>query len=273
MPELPEVETTRRGVSPHIEARVLTGVDIRQAKLRWPIPVAEVQALVGERLESVTRRGKYLLLRFHSGTLIVHLGMSGSLRIINSQEPPLYHDHFDLVFGEVALRFCDPRKFGCLLLMSATEGAIEQHKLLEKLGPEPLLEEFTADYLFKKSRKRTQSLKQFLMDNHTVVGVGNIYANESLFMAGIKPTRKAGSLTQKESLRLVEKIKFVLARSIEQGGTTLRDFVGGDGKPGYFAQQLLVYGRGDKPCVNCDHILKEIRLGARSTVYCTKCQK
>src|SRR5690606_34253496 len=140
--------------------------------------------------------------------------------------------------------------FGCLLWMSATEGAIEQHKLLEKLGPEPLLEEFTADYLFKKSRKRTQSLKQFLMDNHTVVGVGNIYANESLFMAWIKPTRKAGSLTQKESLRLVEKIKFVLARSIEQGGTTLRDFVGGDGKPGYFAQQLLVYGRGDKPCVN-----------------------
>lgn len=273
MPELPEVETTRRGISPHIQGRVLTAVDIRQAKLRWPIPVADVQSLVGEALVSITRRGKYLLLAFSSGTLIIHLGMSGSLRIIKSNEPPLFHDHFDLIFGDLALRYCDPRKFGCLLLMSASDGDISEHKLLCKLGPEPLLEGFTAEYLFAASRKRTQALKQFLMDSHIVVGVGNIYANESLFMAGIKPIRKAGSLTKKESERLVEKIKYVLARSIEQGGTTLRDFVGGDGKPGYFAQQLLVYGRGDKGCVNCDKPLKEVRLGGRSTVYCVDCQK
>lgn len=273
MPELPEVETTRRGVSPHIEGRILTRVDIRQAKLRWPIPLADVQRLVGEKLERVTRRAKYLLLHFQSGTLIIHLGMSGSLRIIKAQEPPMYHDHFDLIFGDIALRFCDPRKFGCLLFAAHEEGPIEQHKLLEKLGPEPLLDDFTPAYLFAKSRKRTQSIKQFLMDNHIVVGVGNIYANESLFMAGIKPIRKAGSLTKKESVLLVDKIKFVLTRSIEQGGTTLRDFVGGDGKPGYFAQQLLVYGRGDKNCVNCDRVLKEVRLGGRSTVYCQNCQK
>lgn len=273
MPELPEVETTRRGVSPHIEGRRLTAVEIRQPKLRWPIPVHAVEALVGLDLLSVSRRGKYLMFHFETGWLISHLGMSGSLRIIKSNEPPLFHDHFDLFFGDIALRYCDPRRFGCLLWMSKEEGDIAEHKLLNALGPEPLSDAFTADYLFERSRKRTQAVKQFLMDSHIVVGVGNIYANESLFMAGIKPIRKAGALTRAQCELLVEKVKFVLARSIEQGGTTLRDFVGGDGKPGYFKQQLLVYGRGGEPCVTCKKPLKEVRMNDRTTVYCVSCQR
>lgn len=270
MPELPEVETTLRGIAPHLVGQKVTEIVIRQPRLRWPITAGLAEWIIGRRLVNATRRGKYLLLDFGNGHALIHLGMSGSLRIVRADEPPLFHDHFDVTFGKLALRYCDPRRFGCLLWV---DGPPELHKLLIDLGPEPLTAQFTADYLYDRTRKRTQAIKQFIMDSKVVVGVGNIYANESLFMASIKPIRKAGSLTRKNCEDLVRDIKFVLHRSIDQGGTTLRDFVGGDGKPGYFKQQLLVYGRGGMPCVQCKKPLKEIRINDRTTVYCVTCQK
>jgi len=270
MPELPEVETTLRGIAPHTLNRIVSKVIIRQPRLRWPIPVEFESLLTQQKLLGITRRGKYLLFQFDHGHALIHLGMSGSLRIVDADTPPNTHDHFDWVFDKLVLRYHDPRRFGCLLWV---EGEPQDHKLLAMLGPEPLTDEFTADYLFKRSRKRTQAVKQFLMDSHVVVGVGNIYANESLFMSRIKPIRKAGTLTRKNCEDLVMDIKFVLARSIEQGGTTLRDFVGGDGKPGYFKQQLLVYGRGGEACNECGKMLKEVRMMDRTTVYCVDCQK
>lgn len=270
MPELPEVETTRRGIAPHIERRKVTGVDIRQPSLRWPIPDTLTDAILGRQLLDIQRRGKYLLLRFGAGNLLIHLGMSGSLRIVKPEEPPRFHDHVDIAFGKHILRYCDPRRFGCMLWV---EGDPMAHSLLAHLGPEPLGEDFTAEYLFKRSRKRTAPIKQFLMDSKTVVGVGNIYANEALYFSGIKPIRKAGTVTRKQYELLVENIRFVLQRSIEQGGTTLRDFVGSDGQPGYFKQQLMVYGRGAQPCKQCGRVLKEIRLNNRTTVYCVDCQR
>jgi len=270
MPELPEVETTLRGIAPHIVNRQVNRLLVRQPRLRWPIPGELPDLLKGETLLGLRRRGKYLLFEFAHGHALVHLGMSGSLRIVPAGSEPGTHDHFDLEFGDLALRYHDPRRFGCLLWV---EDVPEDHSLLAMLGPEPLTDEFTAEYLFQRSRKRAQAIKQFIMDSHVVVGVGNIYANESLFMARIKPIRKAGTLTRRNCEELVRDIKFVLNRSIEQGGTTLRDFVGGDGKPGYFAQQLLVYGRGGQPCTHCGKALKEVRLTDRTTVYCVDCQK
>lgn len=270
MPELPEVETTLRGISPHILKRKVTAVILRQPRLRWPIPENLAALMQHQTLLDISRRGKYLLLQFAQGSALIHLGMSGSLRIIKSIEPPMVHDHFDLVFDDIALRYCDPRRFGCLLWL---EGEPLEHSLLAHLGPEPLTDDFTAEYLFQRTRKRSQPIKQLIMDSKVVVGVGNIYANESLFMAGIKPIRKAASLTRKNCADLVRDIKFVLQRSIDQGGTTLRDFVGGDGKPGYFQQKLLVYGRGGKACTNCEKPLKEIRMNDRTTVYCVNCQR
>lgn len=270
MPELPEVETTRRGIAPHLINRRVTGVEIRQPRLRWPIPDALPELILHQPLLDIQRRGKYLLLQFAPGTGLIHLGMSGSLRIVSKGVAPGPHDHFDLQFGEVILRYCDPRRFGCLLWV---EGNVAEHVLIHHLGPEPLTDAFTADYLYQRSRKRTQAVKQFLMDSKIVVGVGNIYANEALFMAGIKPIRKAGTLTRKHCEALVRDIKFVLQRSIDQGGTTLRDFVGGDGKPGYFKQELLVYGRGGEACTLCSKPLKEVRMNDRTTVYCVTCQK
>jgi formamidopyrimidine-DNA glycosylase len=270
MPELPEVETTLRGITPHIQSKTLTRVEVRQPRLRWPIPTDLNERLGGKKLMALSRRGKYLLLDFGVSHLLIHLGMSGSLRVVPSHEPALFHDHVDLIFGDIALRYCDPRRFGCLLWL---EGEPAEHKLLRALGPEPLTADFDADYLFVRSRKRNQAVKQFIMDSKIVVGVGNIYANESLFMAAIKPIRKAGALTRKNCEDLVREIKFVLTRSIEQGGTTLRDFVGGDGKPGYFKQQLLVYGRGGEACNRCNKPLKEVRMNDRTTVYCVACQK
>ncbi len=270
MPELPEVETTLRGIAPHTLQRKISQVVIRQARLRWPISPELSELIAQQTLLGISRRGKYLLFQFAQGHALIHLGMSGSLRIVAADMPPNAHDHFDWVFGDIALRYHDPRRFGCLLWV---EGEPHEHKLLAKLGPEPLTDEFTADYLFKRSRKRIQAVKQFIMDSHLVVGVGNIYANESLFMSRIKPIRKACTLTRKNCEDLVRDIKFVLSRSIEQGGTTLRDFVGGDGKPGYFKQQLLVYGRGGEACTECGKLLKEIRMMDRTTVYCVACQK
>jgi formamidopyrimidine-DNA glycosylase len=270
MPELPEVETTRRGIAPHIEGRQVTGVIIRQTQLRWPTPPDLPNILVRRKLLAVDRRGKYLIFVFTHGHLLIHLGMSGSLRIVNSQEPIRKHDHIDILFSEDAcLRFHDPRRFGAVLW---TDDALDQHKLLAKLGPEPLTDSFNANYLFTKSRKRSKDIKTFIMDSHIVVGVGNIYANEALFSAGIRPTRAAGKVTAREYDLLTEAIKTVLERSIIQGGTTLKDFVGGDGQPGYFIQQLNVYGRGGEGCKQCQKPLKTLRQAQRISVYCSHCQ-
>ncbi|MGI1679555.1 MAG: bifunctional DNA-formamidopyrimidine glycosylase/DNA-(apurinic or apyrimidinic site) lyase [Cellvibrionaceae bacterium] len=271
MPELPEVETTMRGISPHVLQQTVKKVVVRQSKLRWLIPNSIKTKLPRKRIISINRRGKYLLLEFKSGFLIIHLGMSGSLRVVDSNLEPGKHDHFDLQLASgKSLRLTDPRRFGAVLW---TDEPLADHKLLNHLGPEPLTDEFNAEMLFKRSRKRIVPIKTLIMDSKTVVGVGNIYANESLFLAGIRPTRPAGKITQKQSEELVAQIKKVLAKAIKAGGTTLKDFTGGDGKPGYFQQQLYVYGREGEPCSKCDTALKQIRIGQRSTVYCTQCQK
>lgn len=270
MPELPEVETTGRGIAPWVEGQRVTAVVVRHAGLRWPVTPTLAAELKGQVIESVTRRGKYLLLRCAKGHVLIHLGMSGSLRIVESGDPVKKHDHVDVVLGSgKVLRFHDPRRFGCILWLT---GDPLLHPLLAELGPEPLSEAFSADYLFSLSRKRTAPVKQFVMDSHVVVGVGNIYANEALFLAGILPSRKAGSISKARYAKLVVAIKQVLAAAIKSGGTTLRDFVGGDGKPGYFRQQLHVYGRGGEACTRCGGQLTEIRQGQRSTVYCGRCQ-
>lgn len=270
MPELPEVETTGRGIAPWVEGVRVKAVIVRHAGLRWPVPATLGQALPGLVIERVTRRGKYLLLQTAAGHVLVHLGMSGSLRLVEPGDEVKKHDHVDFVLanGKV-LRFHDPRRFGCILWLTGDPMA---HPLLAELGPEPLSQAFSADYLFALSRKRTAPVKQFIMDSHVVVGVGNIYANEALFLAGILPTRKAGSISKARYARLVAAIKQVLASAIKSGGTTLRDFVGGDGKPGYFKQSLHVYGRGGEACTRCDAQLIEIRQGQRATVYCPRCQ-
>ncbi len=270
MPELPEVETTRRGIAPHVEGKRVKAVVVRDSRMRWPVTASLALELPGLKIAAIERRAKYLLLRTNSGTLLVHLGMSGSLRIVDAREPVRKHDHVDIVFGAQVLRFHDPRRFGCVLWVTDD---IDTHPLLAGLGPEPLSTDFTADYLFTRSRKRSAPIKSFIMDQRIVVGVGNIYANEALFGAGISPRRKGGSVTRAQYEALVKEIKVVLKRAITSGGTTLRDFVGGDGKPGYFAQALQVYGRGGEPCVQCRSKLTEFRLGQRTTVYCPKCQR
>ena len=270
MPELPEVETTRCGIAPHIQGNKVTAVLVRDRRLRWPVSNELESALTGLQIQEVSRRGKYLLLDTGKGHVMIHLGMSGSLRIVQSGETPQKHDHVDICFGrQGVLRFHDPRRFGCVLWLT---GDPTQHELLKNLGPEPLEDEFNTDYLFARSRGRSAPVKSFIMDSRTVVGVGNIYANEALFKAGIDPRRKAGAISRKRLDRLVLEIKEVLAIAIKAGGTTLRDFVGGDGKPGYFAQSLRVYGRAGEPCVSCKQPLKEIRMAQRSTVYCGHCQ-
>lgn len=270
MPELPEVETTRRGIEPHVVGRTVSTLDVRQPRLRWPVP-AELSALLpGKTVEAVKRRGKYLLLQFDCGYLLVHLGMSGSLRVVERSKTPGKHDHVDLCLSDgKALRLTDPRRFGAVLWQDANE----VHELLAHLGPEPLSDEFDDQYLLAKAKGRKTAIKTFLMDSKVVVGVGNIYANEALFAAGIHPKRAAGQISAARMNRLVYEVKRVLAAAIEQGGTTLKDFVGGDGKPGYFKQQLNVYGRAGEPCVSCKKPLKEIRLGQRATVYCSHCQR
>jgi len=270
MPELPEVETTRRGIEPHIDGRIITALTVRQPKLRWPIPDQLSQWIEGARILSVTRRGKYLLINLSEGSVMIHLGMSGSLYMVSADQPAAYHDHVDMVLDNgMALRLTDPRRFGSVLWQPAGES----HSLLESLGPEPLSSDFNAAYLQQCCAGRKQAIKQLIMNSHIVVGVGNIYANEALFSAGIHPKRAAGNISAARLERLVDEIKVILARAIAQGGTTLKDFVGGDGKPGYFKQQLNVYGRGGEPCHHCKTTLKEIRLGQRSTVYCPECQR
>jgi formamidopyrimidine-DNA glycosylase len=271
MPELPEVETTRRGVAPFCEGRKVVKAIVRQKKLRWPVPSTLNAKIKNKKVFSVKRRGKYLLFEFRQGCLLIHLGMSGSLRIVDAKVPPGKHDHLDLVFeGGNALRFNDPRRFGAVLWVDDPNPM--QHALLAGLGPEPLSSEFDGEYLFQKSRNRKKAMKLFIMDAQIVVGVGNIYANEALFGAGIRPGRAAGRLTRAQANRLADEIKMVLKQAIESGGTTLRDFVSAEGKPGYFSQTLRVYGRGGEDCVSCGKQLKSTRLGQRATVYCHECQ-
>jgi formamidopyrimidine-DNA glycosylase len=271
MPELPEVETTCRGIKPHIKNHSVTGVVVRNGSLRWPVPVDLNSYLADQKLLEVSRRGKYLLLHFATGVVLVHLGMSGTLRVVSTGEAIGKHDHVDIGFTNGnTLRFNDPRRFGCVLW---TDQPIESHRLIQKMGPEPLTDDFNVDSLFLRSRKRTQAIKMFLMDSHVVVGVGNIYANEALFAAKINPTKAAGKVSRKAYERLTVEVKRILLKAIEQGGTTLKDFVGGDGKPGYFKQELLVYGRGGELCVECQKSLIEVKLGQRATVYCNRCQK
>jgi len=270
MPELPEVETTRRGVEPHCLGRIVRGVIVREPRLRWPVPNHLALALSGQAIKAVERRAKYLLFRTEAGSLLVHLGMSGSLRIVLPEVPPGRHDHIDVLLeGGACLRYHDPRRFGCFLWLAPGE----THSLLSGLGPEPLSVEFDGQLLYYLSRGRKGPIKNFIMDGKVVVGVGNIYANEALFQSGIRPDRAAGRISLARYQRLAKIIKQVLTSSIEQGGTTLRDFVGGDGRPGYFAQQLLVYGRAGQPCRCCGSLLREVRLGQRSSVYCVTCQR
>lgn len=269
MPELPEVEVSRLGIQPWLEGVVVQRVVLRHHTLRWPIP-DEVHLLEGCPIQAVERRGKYLLLRSTQGTAILHLGMSGNLRVLPAGTPPAKHDHVDieLANGKV-LRFHDPRRFGAFLW---TFDDPYQHPLLKTLGPEPLSTAFTTDYLVSRARKTQSYIKPWIMDSHVVVGVGNIYANESLFMAHLHPQRRAFTLTESEIGLWVQMIRHVLQKSITQGGTTLRDFMHSDGKPGYFAQELMVYGRAGLPCPQCGHPLEELRLAQRSTVYCPVCQ-
>jgi len=270
MPELPEVETTCRGIAPHIIGQTIQQVIVRNPQLRWPVPENLDQTLSGLIVRSVIRRAKYLLFSTTAGTLLVHLGMSGSLRIVSRDLPAGKHDHIDFIFGGIVLRYNDPRRFGAVLW---TNAPAETHQLLKDLGPEPLLSDFSGDLLYRLSRTRKVPVKSFIMDSHIVVGVGNIYANEALFMAGISPARQAGKVSLARYQQLAECIRVVLQHSIDQGGTTLRDFVNEAGKPGYFKQQLRVYGRAGKPCINCQQPLTEIRLANRSTVYCSACQR
>jgi formamidopyrimidine-DNA glycosylase len=269
LPELPEVETTRRGIAPHVTGKSLERVIVRNRQLRWPVP-DDIGALAQQRLLSVSRRGKYLLLQFPTGTAIWHLGMSGSLRLVSSNSSPGKHDHVDWIFADgTTLRFNDPRRFGALLW---TRDDPETHFLLAHLGPEPLSDNFNGQYLYRQTRKSQQGIKSWLMNAQNVVGVGNIYANESLFASGIHPLKAALRLSQPKSERLAEEVKTILSHAIQRGGTTLRDFVGGDGKPGYFAQELNVYGRGGQDCTRCGKSLTEKRVNQRTTVYCTQCQ-
>lgn len=271
MPELPEVETTCSGIAPYISQQGLTAVIVRFPHLRWPIPIEHLNSLVGENLIEVTRRAKYIKLTFATSYILIHLGMSGSLRIVKPEEPIKKHDHVDFVFKNGwILRFNDPRRFGSIVWQ---EGSETLHPLLKNLGPEPLEQEFNGEYLYQQSRKKTQAVKTFIMDSHVVVGVGNIYAAEALFMAKIHPMRAAGKISLVRYQALARAIQQVLESAIKQGGTTLRDYVNSDGKPGYFSQQLLVYGRKNEPCVNCGHLIKVSKLAQRSTFYCAECQK
>jgi formamidopyrimidine-DNA glycosylase len=270
MPELPEVETVCRGVAPHITGRTIQQVVIRQPQMRWPVPKNLNESVSGLAIQSVSRRAKYLLFATDKGTLLIHLGMSGSLRIVTIQQELKTHDHIDFMFADdTIMRYNDPRRFGAVLW---TSEPINDHPLLKDLGPEPLLPNFSGEHLHALSKNRKIPVKSFIMDSHIVVGVGNIYANEALFMAGIHPCRHAGQIDLEAYQKLAGCIRTALANAIQQGGTTLRDFVNEAGKPGYFQQQLRVYGRTGLPCVHCQQPLQETRLSNRSTVFCAACQ-
>jgi formamidopyrimidine-DNA glycosylase len=271
VPELPEVETTRKGIAPYVVGETVKDIIIRERNLRWPIPTSLKRSLKNQLIRKLRRRAKYLLFYTDKGCLILHLGMSGSLRVIDNQQAHEKHDHVDIVFESGhSLRYRDPRKFGSILW---TKDDPLEHKLIKHLGPEPLSDEFNTDYLYARSRKRTQAIKTFIMDSRIAVGVGNIYANEALFLAGIKPNQKAGKVSKARYEKLIIAIKDVLTRAIKKGGTTLRDFINGEGKPGYFRNELQVYDREGEPCNYCKTTIKMVRLGQRSTFYCSNCQR
>ncbi|HEV7165958.1 MAG TPA: bifunctional DNA-formamidopyrimidine glycosylase/DNA-(apurinic or apyrimidinic site) lyase [Gammaproteobacteria bacterium] len=271
MPELPEVETARRGIEPYLKGRRVNAVTVRERRLRWPIPPALLRELPGQRITEVTRRGKYLLLHTKSGTAILHLGMSGSLRVLPKDTPPQKHDHVDLVMDSgKLLRLRDPRRFGALLW---TRGDAADHTLLKDLGPEPLEAGFDGDYLFEQAKGRKVAIKNFLMDSHRVVGVGNIYASESLYLARIHPERLAGRVSRERYVALAKAVKQVLTAAIKAGGTTLRDFTKEDGEPGYFYLRLRVYDREGQPCKRCGTAIVAKVTGQRMTYYCPHCQR
>ena len=275
MPELPEVETTLRGISPHIHGQTVANTIIRQPKLRWRIPDDLAHTLAGQTVLECTRRAKYLLIRFATGIVLIHLGMSGSLRIFTAGDArissPDKHDHVDIVFANgTVLRLHDPRRFGAVLWFA---GAPEHHPLLAALGPEPLSPQFNADYLYEKLRKQKRAAKLALMDNAVVVGVGNIYASEALFLAGIRPTTRASLLSGPRVKKLHHAIRDVLLQAVAAGGSTLRDFTSAQGKSGHFQLDAMVYGRTGQACRRCSTAIKIIRQGQRSSFYCPVCQK
>ena len=270
MPELPEVETTLRGIEPHIINKEIDTIIVRQSQLRWKVPVLELKRnLVENKFLSIKRRAKYLLLNLAEGSVIIHLGMSGSLRLVENKAKFKKHDHIDILFkGGLILRYTDPRKFGSFLWTQNPE----EHILIKNLGPEPLGNKFNANYLFEISRNRTVSIKNLIMNSRIVAGIGNIYASEVLFESGIRPNRESRKVRLDEFESLVLNIRSLLNKAIKKGGTTLRDFVGGDNKPGYFKQQLKVYGRAGEPCVKCKKPLVNLKIGQRSSVFCKECQ-
>ena len=274
MPELPEVETTRRGLAPHLEGARVERVLLRRPDLRWPIPPEVVGRLPGQRIDAVRRRAKYLLLDTAAGSALLHLGMSGSLRVLPAEVPARLHDHVDIALSPAGgaarvLRFSDPRRFGCLLWQPPGE----VHPLLAGLGPEPLDEGFDGDYLYRLGRGRRAPVKAFLMDQRVVVGVGNIYVAEALFAAGVSPLRAAGRVSRERYARIAAEIRAVLSRAITRGGTTLRDFLAPDGAPGYFEQELSAYGRGGEPCPRCGRPMRQATIAQRATVWCGTCQR
>jgi formamidopyrimidine-DNA glycosylase len=270
MPELPEVETTRQSILSLIGKR-FKKVTIHNGNLRWPVPNKLGQFVKKQVINAIERRGKYLLLGMNSGTILIHLGMSGCLRLGDQSTPLRKHDHVDFLFEDnTLLRYHDPRRFGSVLW---TIDKPEDHPRLTNLGPEPLSRNFNADYFFKQAQDRSVPIKTFLMNSTIVVGVGNIYATESLFTAGIHPLQAAGEISLTQCQLLIKAVKTTLRRAIQQGGTTLKDFTSSDGKPGYFQQSLQVYGRSGSPCINCDSLLVKSVIGGRATVHCTECQK
>jgi len=271
LPELPEVETTRRGLARHVRKRRIAALTVYEPRLRWPVAHDLPKKVAGQRIERVGRRAKYLLLGLQSGTLLLHLGMSGKLRAVRADTPRVPHDHFELLLDSgLALRFNDPRRFGSLLYTNGDPG---EHPLLARLGPEPLAAGFDAEYLFRITRRRRVAIKQLLMNSHLVVGVGNIYASEALFRARIRPQRQARTLTRADAARLVRGVRAVLNQAIRSGGTTLRDYLRTDGSPGYFRQRLHVYERRGQPCRRCGTPVRALVQGQRSTYYCPSCQK
>lgn len=277
MPELPEVEVTRLGIQPHIEGRRVGAIKIIDGRLRWPVPPALVKSLPGQKVLGIRRRGKYLLLELDQGHLLIHLGMTGTLRVLSSNEALKTHDRVTIEFGKLSLRLHDPRKFGAVLWHPKSKGPIEKNALLQKLGVEPLSPEFAAelgaDVLYQLSRKRSVAVKQFLLAGQAVVGVGNIYCSESLFEAGIHPAKPAGKLTRPQCIRLASAVRSILQKAIAAGGSSLKDFVNSQGDPGHFMMQTKVYDRKDQPCKVCKTPIKQIVQGQRSTYFCPQCQK
>jgi formamidopyrimidine-DNA glycosylase len=271
MPELPEVETTRKGIEPHAALRRITALKVHEPRLRWRVPRDLSAIVAGQKILRVGRRAKYLLIQLESGTLLLHLGMSGSLRVLPADTPRQLHDHVDIELDSgQTLRFNDPRRFGSL---HYTSGDPNEHRLLAGLAPEPFDEAFGPDYLWRITRRRRVAIKQLLMNSRLVVGVGNIYASEALFRAKVRPRRQACSLSRAETTRLARAVRTVLAQAIRVGGTTLRDYVRADGSPGYFRQKLYVYERAGQACRSCGTLVRQLTQGQRSTYYCPVCQK